>query len=337
MGLLDLLLGKENPVAQWSGRNSNLLTGLGTSLLSDGMNFQPAQAGSVLDRQAAQQKDADAKLAADINATKTWLQQKYPQYADLPPSEGFKLAMEAEKAKYGGDSGSPESFFGNPIYTTDAEGNMHVNQIGNRGSLNPLALPEGQTLASPTKTINTETEQIVTDMFGNVISRIPINNQQAARDTATGTGLGKADAENIVAADSLASKMPGLQTVVAQLDELGKKATYSIAGQAWDESVKQVGGTPSEAAVARASYIAMVDNQVLPLLRDTFGAAFTMKEGETLRATLGDPNKHPAEKKAVLDAFIAQKTRDLQAMESRIPGGGGSDPDVESILSGLGL
>lgn len=102
--LAELLLGKDNPVTQWTGRNSNLLTGLGTSLLSDGMNFQPAQIGATLDREAAAKRDADAKLAASTNATKQWLAQKYPDLAQavdagLPVSEAWQQAFARQNAK----------------------------------------------------------------------------------------------------------------------------------------------------------------------------------------------------------------------------------------------
>jgi hypothetical protein len=85
----------------------------------------------------------------------------------------------------------------------------------------------------------------------------------------------------------------------------------------YDLGRKQIGMDPREAAVARAEYISTVDNQVLPLLRDTFGAAFTQKEGDTLRATLGDPDKSPQEKQVVLKSFIEQKRRDLQALAAQ--------------------
>lgn len=104
--LAEILLGKDNPVTQWTGRNSNLLTGLGTSLLSDGMNFAPAQQGAMMDRQVAAQKDADAKLAATTNATKTWLAQKYPDLAQavdagLPVSEAWQEAFKRQQPGYG--------------------------------------------------------------------------------------------------------------------------------------------------------------------------------------------------------------------------------------------
>jgi hypothetical protein len=65
----------------------------------------------------------------------------------------------------------------------------------------------------------------------------------------------------------------------------------------------------------------------LPLLRQTFGAAFTVAEGDSLLATLGDPNMHPDEKNAVLDAFIENKRRDLETKRRRVSSdAGGDDP-----------
>ena len=50
---------------------------------------------------------------------------------------------------------------------------------------------------------------------------------------------------------------------------------------------------------------------MLPLLKPTFGAAFTVQEGESLRATLGDVNASPDQKLATLNAFMAQKEQDI--------------------------
>ena len=142
------------------------------------------------------------------------------------------------------------------------------------------------------------------------VGQIPKDLSGAERQKAEGKALGEADS----AYSSLTSKMPGLETVVKKLDDLSEDATYTATGQLVDAGRKQLGMAPRDAAVARAEYIAIVDNQVLPLLRDTFGAAFTQKEGETLRATLGDPDKSPSEKQAVLKAFIEQKRRDIEGL-----------------------
>lgn len=104
--LIETLLGAQSPVTQWTQRNSNLLTGLGTSLLSDGMNFQPAQQGAVLDQEKARQKEADAKLVASKNATKTWLAQNFPDLAQavdagLPISDAWQEAFKRQQPGYG--------------------------------------------------------------------------------------------------------------------------------------------------------------------------------------------------------------------------------------------
>lgn len=104
MSLFEALLGAQNPITQWTDRNSNLLTGLGTSLLSDGMNFAPAQAGAAMDQQAARQRDADAKVQAETSATLGYFDQKHPGIAakvraGMPVSEGWQEAMAIEQAK----------------------------------------------------------------------------------------------------------------------------------------------------------------------------------------------------------------------------------------------
>ena len=71
---------------------------------------------------------------------------------------------------------------------------------------------------------------------------------------------------------------------------------------------------PGKGASDRAEYIARVKNNILPLLRQTFGAAFTAAEGDSLLATLGDPNMHPSQKDAVLKAFIDGKRAELETL-----------------------
>lgn len=139
-------------------------------------------------------------------------------------------------------------------------------------------------------------------------------NYQEKFDQAAGGAAGKAQGEARATYDSMMSKMPGLEYTVSELDRLANTATYTIGGQLIDQAMKQAGMEPREAAVARAQYTAIVANQILPLLRDTFGAQFTAEEGERLLATLGDPNMSPQEKQAVLKAFIEQKRRDIEAL-----------------------
>jgi len=113
------------------------------------------------------------------------------------------------------------------------------------------------------------------------------------------------------------AQLPRLNQVVDKLHNLGQTATYTAAGVAANEVARQLGAKLPQGAVDRTAYIATIDNEVLPLLRQTFGAAFTQKEGESLKVTLGDPNKSPDEKDAALKAFIEQKMGEIQSLERR--------------------
>jgi len=112
--------------------------------------------------------------------------------------------------------------------------------------------------------------------------------------------------------------LPGLQEVAAKLKNLSDVATYTKAGQAFDIIAKELGFGATKGATARAKMVSIVDNQVLPLLRETFGAAFTKAEGDSLRASLLDVNATPEAKKATLDAFIEQKMRNIETTERQL-------------------
>lgn len=185
-------------------------------------------------RTAAEEK---AKEQQQQNRTIAWLQKNRPDLVPLAEAgyvgEAFKMAMQKDKpdlmgvggAIYNADTGewitppegvgrSEETFFGNPIFIKDPAGNVVPAQMGNRGTLRPLDLGEGNSLAPPTKTINTETHQIVVDNFGNEISRIPINNQQAARDTEVGKAVGQSEGAAIAGLGEAASNVRLIDTMV---------------------------------------------------------------------------------------------------------------------------
>lgn len=142
--------------------------------------------------------------------------------------------------------------------------------------------------------------------------------QGQAQATSFGRGRGTAQATDVDELGNMESKMPELTQTIGRLKELGDKATYTRTGQFADAVKREFGMPMDEGAIARTEYQSVVNNQVLPLLRDTFGAAFTVQEGESLKATLGDPNKSPEEKERVLNAFITQKTNDIISKKRKI-------------------
>jgi len=144
------------------------------------------------------------------------------------------------------------------------------------------------------------------------------------RAEASGKILGESDAR----LNSMQASMPQLETTVAKLSELGKKATYTYPGQIKDIISRQipasVGGGATEGSIARTEYQNTVRDVLLPTLRQTFGAQFTVAEGEKLEQTLGDPNKTPEEKDAALRAFIEQKHLTIDSLRRET--GGASAP-----------
>ena len=145
----------------------------------------------------------------------------------------------------------------------------------------------------------------------------PADTPEAKAAAAAASAEGKVSGEVSAELADRAAAMPRLEQVAGELSELGKRATYTFAGQARDAVKRQLGMDVGEGAIARAEYIAKVDNEVLPLLRSTFGAQFTQKEGESLKATLGDPDKSPEEKDAVLRSFIKTKFEQIETLKRR--------------------
>lgn len=131
------------------------------------------------------------------------------------------------------------------------------------------------------------------------------------------------------------SKLPELFDNVQNLSAIGKEATYTRLGYLKDEALKELGFGATEGSVAANKYNAAVKNQVFPLLRETFGAQFTVKEGESLLETLGTGYKSPEEKNAILQAFIDQKVASVNSERRRVglPEVEISPPQIEGAAS----
>ena len=129
------------------------------------------------------------------------------------------------------------------------------------------------------------------------------------------------------------ANLPRLQEVVEELGALAEIATYTEAGLGYDAIQRQLGMDMNKGAIARKEYTSKVDNEILPLLRQTFGAQFTVEEGKALKATLGDPDAHPDEKKAVLKSFIENKVAQIKIKERLLEQiTGGKDLSMEELI-----
>ena len=143
MGIASLLLGAKNPFAQWVGENQHTLDAIGTGIGS-GQNIQSglsnalqlSQGARQLDRAAMEKQKAEKLAETQISLTNNWMKSNYPQWAHLPPEQGFQLAMQAEKEKISGGGAAQ-----NP-YMSAGDGKFFNWQTGEYTS-DPNAPPDG--------------------------------------------------------------------------------------------------------------------------------------------------------------------------------------------------
>lgn len=156
-----------------------------------------------------------------------------------------------------------------------------------------------------------------------------------ARSIELAKQVGKEEGISLNELNDRMSNFPNLQKVVGELSELGQIATYTKVGQLADTARRELGLPVGKGAVARVEYISKVDNEILPLLKQTFGAAFSEKEGESLKVTLGDPNNSPEEKDAVLRSFIATKIAQIEGLKRRTGRSSSPAPSAPVVSSNI--
>ncbi len=133
--------------------------------------------------------------------------------------------------------------------------------------------------------------------------------------------------------DQLALKkanLPAVRDMVKDLKELAPLATSTVLGRAFDTAVKEIGFGSTKGKTARTKYQSIILNETLPLLKATFGSAFTSAEGQKLEATLGDVDASPEDKVAALDAFLTSQERQIQTLERKISNSSTSNPEGDA-------
>lgn len=336
MGLLDLLLGKENPATQWAADNRGYLTGISTSLLSDGMNFAPAQAGAAMDRQAAKEKDADAKLASQTNATKTWLAQNFPDLAQaveagLPVSDAWQEAFKRQQPGYG---------------QTEQVKGMEING----------------------KLVNPVTGEVIGDYGSPASASAPPASVQEY-EYAKGQGFTGSllDFQKAKSSAGRAEMNPTVQKELFEADDASKAGDYvlsaldeaiSLNDKAYDGPMADVRGDATslwgdESGVATARMKNVTTELALSQLKTIFGSMPTEGERKILLELQGSVNQAKPVRAAILKRAREMAERRIMDNKAKAdalrsgsyfeegygqPGGGaGGDADVEGILSGLGL
>ena len=101
------------------------------------------------------------------------------------------------------------------------------------------------------------------------------------------------------------------QDITGQLKTLIDKATYSPVGRKLDRLANAFGVT-TEGAEAEERYRQIVNNEMIPRIREYMGAAVTAEEGARVIGLLGDPTASKEKKRAALDSFLEAAERNLK-------------------------
>lgn len=138
-------------------------------------------------------------------------------------------------------------------------------------------------------------------------------------------------AETQQKAKSLEASMPAFEEMAKQLNEVGKDSTYTLAGQGYDWVVRNLGLGATKGAEARERYKQIVNNELLPKLRETFGGQLSDAERENLLATLGNVDLTPKEREQAVKSFIESKKRQLEGYKRQL-GGTSKEEKEETVI-----
>jgi hypothetical protein len=177
---------------------SNRLLAFSAGMLGGGPSdaMKGLIAGSALDRESADRRKLNEAIAALQNDPDSSL------LAGLSEAEQNYIAQDPAAirtliaGKIGGAGRGQEAFGLSGVWGEDPEGNPVFLQPSNRGGpLQQAEVPEGVTLnPSGNQRIDTGTEIIIQDRYGNVLSRTPKDVAGAAAAEEEGSAAGKAAA-----------------------------------------------------------------------------------------------------------------------------------------------
>lgn len=122
------------------------------------------------------------------------MQRSDPAYGlDMAYKQAQIDKMNAEMA-----GGGSSEYFGTPVPFQNPDGSIGFGQLGKDGSFKPIGLPEGAQPAPTTRQVDTGTEIITMDIYGNELYRTPKDLRGAEAQKA----IGAAEGAGVVAAPS---------------------------------------------------------------------------------------------------------------------------------------
>jgi hypothetical protein len=197
-----LMLSGKSPAANWAQGLGDITGALTGSILNNEVNAAEEagalEAGGLFQGLGSDSPEADI-IAALSNP---WASDSQSAVAQALLGQQFEqndpykqLQLAQAQLDYdqdlSGSSGGTE-YYGTPVPFENPDGTISFGQLGKDGSFNPIDLPDGATPAPNTRTVDTPTELITMDIYGNVLSRQPKDIRGAAVDKAVGEAEGAA-------------------------------------------------------------------------------------------------------------------------------------------------
>jgi len=316
----------------------NTLIGLGAGLLQ-GRPGSGVMEGRIADTAYATQQKAEAERLANINKTAEWLQNTYPEFAGLPPEQGFQLALKEQSGGSAPASVQEYNFYANqelgagraPI--SYDEWRKGSNQTIRAGLGQPIPLRNKTTgevvpfmPMSDGTYINPLTQQIADDTFEFDPAYIAA---QRAQGTKVGGMVGDAQFDLPAAQLSMQQTLGAIQDIRSQ-----------TAGM--DEQFGKILGVPQQMlptipGTDRAQFQVAVDrgvNRAFLEAREILRGGGQITDFESRKAETAITNMQSAMEKGDKAQFLKaltdfeQAVRDgyakLQSQAGTLPGVGGS-------------
>lgn len=318
-------------VTEWRDKNKNALLGVGTSLLSSGMDFSGVQRGAALDQELQERRKAEERKAAEQQALRGWLAKSKPELAPLLDAgiDGNTLVSQALQPPPG------------PDYSNLREINGQLVDMGTGQVVGDYRTPEGPGGADAPALVQ-EYEYAKSQGFeGSLID------YQQAKGRNSGTPPATI-AKEIFEADEGAQAG---QNVISALDralELNKTAGDGPLADTWSAGAALFG---DQQAVQTQELKNIVTANALESLKATFGAAPTEGERKILLEIQGSVNQSRPVREAIFKRAKAAAERRLKFNQERggaLRGGNYFDPgyspvgappagNVDDILGKYGL
>ena len=113
--------------------------------------------------------------------------------------------------------------------------------------------------------------------------------------------------EALTELDRMNAALPELRASVEQLKNLAPLATHTLVGKGFNALVQELGFGATTGKTARDRFISIMRNQILPMLKPTFGGIVSDSERKALMETMADPDSPPETKIATLNDFLNRK------------------------------